>query len=89
LIAPNSKPATIRRAALRVIGNGSQKLRSFAAAVPAIALFFTGCRFYEWERLTFDRLVRGPDGVIIAARLQVKAAPFAICPSTSLAREAL
>jgi site-specific recombinase XerD len=35
----------------------------------ATALFFTGCRFHEWARLTLDRLVREPGGVIIAARL--------------------
>ena len=26
----------------------------------AVALFFTGCRFHEWARLTFDRLVHEP-----------------------------
>ena len=35
----------------------------------ATALFFTGCRFHEWARLTIDRLVREPGGMIIAARL--------------------
>ena len=35
----------------------------------ATALFFTGCRFHEWARLTIDRLVREPGGIIIAARL--------------------
>ena len=39
----------------------------------ATALFFSGCRFHEWARLTLDRLVREPGGVIIAARLQVPA----------------
>ena len=38
----------------------------------ATALFFTGFRFHEWARLTIDRLVREPGGIIIAARLQVK-----------------
>jgi hypothetical protein len=28
----------------------------------ATALFFTGCRFHEWARLTLDRLVREPVG---------------------------
>ena len=53
----------------------------------ATALFFTGCRFHEWARLTIDRLVREPGGMIIAARLQVKGSSFLICPSTGLARK--
>jgi integrase/recombinase XerC len=48
----------------------------------AIALFYTGCRFHEWARLTLDRLVREPGGVIIAARLQVKGASFRDLPLT-------
>jgi integrase/recombinase XerC len=48
----------------------------------ATALFFTGCRFHEWARLTFDRLVREPGGVIIAARLQVKGSSFRDLPLT-------
>jgi len=48
----------------------------------ATALFFTGCRFHEWARLTFDRLVREPGGVIIAARLQVKGGSFRDLPLT-------
>ena len=31
----------------------------------ATALFFTGCRLHEWARLTLDRLVREPGGVLI------------------------
>ena len=46
----------------------------------AVVLFFTGCRFHEWARLTFDRLVHEPGGVIIADAFSSKAAPFAICP---------
>jgi hypothetical protein len=42
----------------------------------ATALFFTGCRFHEWSRLTIDRLVREPGGVIIAAHF----APYLIAP---------
>jgi integrase len=42
----------------------------------AAALFFTGCRFHEWARLTIDRLIREPGGMIIAARLQVKGSSF-------------
>jgi site-specific recombinase XerD len=48
----------------------------------ATALFFTGCRFHEWARLTIDRLVREPGGVIIAARLQVKGSFFRDLPLT-------
>jgi integrase len=36
----------------------------------ATALFYTGCRFHEGARLTIDRLVREPGGMIIAVRLQ-------------------
>ena len=46
----------------------------------ATALFFTGCRFHEWARLTIDRLVREPGGMIIAARLQVKGSSFRDLP---------
>jgi site-specific recombinase XerD len=46
----------------------------------ATALFFTGCRFHEWARLTLDRLIREPGGVIIAARLQVKGGSFRDLP---------
>ena len=48
----------------------------------ATALFFTGCRFHEWARLTLERLVREPGGVIIAARLQVKGSSFRDLPLT-------
>jgi site-specific recombinase XerD len=48
----------------------------------ATALFFTGCRFHEWARLTIDRLVRQPGGMIIAARLQVKDSSFRDLPVT-------
>jgi site-specific recombinase XerD len=48
----------------------------------ATALFFTGCRFHEWARLTIDRLVREPGGIIIAARLQVKGGSFRDLPLT-------
>jgi hypothetical protein len=48
----------------------------------AVALFFTGCRFHEWARLTFDRLVYEPGGVIIAARLQLKGGSFRDLPLT-------
>src|SRR4029434_10562464 len=48
----------------------------------ATALFFTGCRFHEWARLTLDRLVREPGGVIIADRLQVKGSSFRDLPLT-------
>jgi integrase len=48
----------------------------------ATALFFSGCRFHEWARLTIDRLVRGPGGMIIAARLQVKGGSFRDLPLT-------
>jgi site-specific recombinase XerD len=48
----------------------------------ATALFFTGCRFHEWARLTIDRLVREPAGMIIAARLQVKGGSFRDLPLT-------
>ena len=48
----------------------------------ATALFFTGCRFHEWARLTIDRLVREPGGMIIAARLQVKGRSFRELPVT-------
>jgi site-specific recombinase XerD len=48
----------------------------------AIALFYTGCRFHEWARLTMERLVREPGGVIIAARLQVKGGSFRDLPLT-------
>jgi integrase len=48
----------------------------------AVALFFTGCRFHEWARLTFDRLVHEPGGVIIAARLQLKGGSFRDLPLT-------
>jgi len=48
----------------------------------ATALFFTGCRFHEWARLTIDRLVREPGGMIIAARLQVKGGSFRDLPLT-------
>ena len=48
----------------------------------ATALFFTGCRFHEWARLTLDRLVREPGGVLIAARLQVKGGSFRDLPLT-------
>ncbi|HEY5778468.1 MAG TPA: hypothetical protein VIT00_06995, partial [Terrimicrobiaceae bacterium] len=48
----------------------------------ATALFFTGCRFHEWARLTFDRLVREPGGMIIAARFQVKGSSFRDLPLT-------
>jgi hypothetical protein len=43
----------------------------------ATALFFTGCRFHEWARLTLERLVREPGGMIIAARLHGRAIFFA------------
>ena len=46
----------------------------------ATALFFTGCRYHEWALLTIDRLVREPEGVIIAARLQVKGGSFRDLP---------
>jgi hypothetical protein len=42
----------------------------------AVALFFTGCPCHEWARLTFDRLVHEPGGVILAARLQLKGGSF-------------
>ena len=48
----------------------------------AVALFFTGCRFHEWARLTFDRLVQKPGGVIIAACLQLKGGSFRDLPLT-------
>ena len=48
----------------------------------ATALFFTGCRFHEWARLTIDRLVREPGGMIIAARFQVKGSSFRDLPVT-------
>ncbi|HEY5706855.1 MAG TPA: tyrosine-type recombinase/integrase [Terrimicrobiaceae bacterium] len=49
----------------------------------ATALFFTGCRFHEWARLTIDRLVRATmSGVLIAARLQVKGGSFRDLPLT-------
>jgi site-specific recombinase XerD len=48
----------------------------------ATALFFTSCRFHEWARLTIDRLVREPGGIIIAARLQVKGSSFRDLPLT-------
>jgi site-specific recombinase XerD len=48
----------------------------------ATALFFTGCRFHEWARLTIDQLVREPAGMIIAARLQVKGGSFRDLPLT-------
>jgi integrase len=48
----------------------------------ATALFFTGCRFHEWARLTIDRLVREPGGMIIAARLQIKGGSFRDLPLT-------
>ncbi|MGA7901705.1 MAG: hypothetical protein WCA06_03620 [Terrimicrobiaceae bacterium] len=48
----------------------------------ATALFFTGCRFHEWARLTLDRLVREPGGVLIAARLQVNGGSFRDLPLT-------
>ena len=48
----------------------------------ATALFFTGCRFHEWARLTIDRLIRQPGGMIIAARLQVKGSSFRGLPVT-------
>jgi phosphocarrier protein HPr len=65
LLQPSDN-SPIELPALRIINHGGQKLRSLAVAVHATALFF------EWARLTFDRLMRGPDAVIIAARLQVK-----------------
>ena len=49
----------------------------------ATALFFTGCRYHEWALLTIDRLVREPEGVIIAARLQVKGGSFRDLPLTT------
>jgi integrase len=48
----------------------------------ATALFFTGCRFHEWARLTLDQLVREPGGAIIAARFQVKGSSFRDLPLT-------
>jgi hypothetical protein len=39
-------------------------------------------RFHEWGRLSIDRLVREPSGVIIAARLQVKGGSFRDPPLT-------
>ena len=48
----------------------------------AVALFFTGCRFHQWARLTFDRLVHEPGGVIIAACLQLKGGSFRDLPLT-------
>jgi integrase len=48
----------------------------------ATALFFTGCRFHEWARLTLERLVREPGGRIIAAHLQVKGSSFRDLPVT-------
>jgi integrase len=48
----------------------------------ATGLFFTGCRFHEWARLTLDRLVREPGGMIVAARLQVKGSSFRDLPLT-------
>jgi integrase len=48
----------------------------------ATALFLAGCRFHEWARLTIDRLVREPAGMIIAARLQVKGSSFRDLPVT-------
>jgi integrase/recombinase XerC len=49
----------------------------------ATALFFTGCRFHELARLTLDRLVREPGGMIIAARFQVKGSSFRDLPVTN------
>jgi site-specific recombinase XerD len=46
----------------------------------AIALFFTGCRFHEWARLTTDRLVRARSGIV--ARLRVKGGYFRDLPLT-------
>jgi integrase len=48
----------------------------------ATALFFTGCRFHEWARLTFNRLVYEPGGLMIAARLQVEGSSFRDLPLT-------
>ena len=48
----------------------------------ATALFFTGCRFHEWARLTTDWLVRERSGVLIVARLQVKGSSFRDLPLT-------
>jgi site-specific recombinase XerD len=48
----------------------------------ATALFFAGSRFHEWARLTKDRLVREPGGIIVAARLQVKGSSFRNLPVT-------
>ena len=49
----------------------------------AAALFFTGCRYHDWARLTLDRLVREPvNGTLIAARLQVKGGSFRDLPLT-------
>jgi site-specific recombinase XerD len=48
----------------------------------AIALFFTGCRFHEWARLTTGRLVRDRSGVLSVARLRVKGGYFRDLPLT-------
>ena len=49
----------------------------------ALLSSFNGYRFFhEWARLTIDRLVREPGGIIIAARLQVKGGCFRDLPLT-------
>ena len=56
----------------------------------ASALFFTGCRFHEWARLTTDRLVREPaSGVLIAAQFQVKTGSFRDVPLTKKLSDSL
>jgi site-specific recombinase XerD len=55
----------------------------------AVALFFTGCRFHEWARLTTDRLVREQSGVLIVARLQVKGGCFRDLPLTKQLSDSL
>ena len=46
----------------------------------ALALFFTGCRFHEWSKLTADRLVCSAGGAIVAARMRVKGGTFRDLP---------
>ena len=46
----------------------------------ALALFFTGCRFHEWAKLTADRLVCSAGGAIVAARMRVKGGTFRDLP---------
>lgn len=46
----------------------------------ALALFFTGCRFHEWAKLTAGRLVCSAGGAIVAARMRVKGGTFRDLP---------